>query len=71
MAQKLSQELVQERLGHDAVVVTVFSDDYKKYLSTDLMREEPVKPNYWLHVSIYSGYASNGFAKRAAIRRTA
>lgn len=27
-------------------VVTVFSDSNKKYLSTDLMREEPVKPGY-------------------------
>jgi cysteine synthase len=37
---------VQEALGPDAVVVTVFSDDNKKYLSTDLMREEPVKPGF-------------------------
>lgn len=34
---------LQEKLGGDAVVVTVFSDDNKKYLSTDLMKEEPVK----------------------------
>jgi cysteine synthase A len=33
---------VQERMGPDAVVVTVFPDDNRKYLSTDLMREEPV-----------------------------
>jgi cysteine synthase A len=32
---------VQEQLGSDAVVVTVFPDDNKKYLSTDLLREEP------------------------------
>jgi cysteine synthase A len=31
----------QEELGQDAVVVTVFSDSNKKYLSTDLLREEP------------------------------
>jgi cysteine synthase A len=37
---------VQDQLGDGAVVVTVFSDDNKKYLSTDLMREEPVKPGY-------------------------
>jgi len=37
---------VQEQLGPDAVVVTIFSDDNKKYLSTDLMREEPVKPDF-------------------------
>lgn len=37
---------VQEELGPDAVVATIFSDDNKKYLSTDLMREEPVKPGF-------------------------
>jgi cysteine synthase A len=36
----------QERLGPDAVVATVFSDSNKKYLSTDLVREEPVKPGF-------------------------
>jgi cysteine synthase A len=39
--------LVQEELGEDAVVVTVFSDDNKKYLSTDLMRDEPVKDGFF------------------------
>jgi cysteine synthase len=38
--------LAQERLGQDAVVVTVFADDNKKYLSTDLLRTEPVKDGY-------------------------
>lgn len=38
--------LVQEQLGADAVVATVFSDDNKKYLSTDLMKKEPVKPGF-------------------------
>ncbi len=36
----------QEDLGHDAVVITVFPDDNKKYLSTDLLREEPIKDNF-------------------------
>jgi cysteine synthase A len=36
----------QDELGADAVVVTVFPDDNKKYLSTDLMRTEPVKEGY-------------------------
>jgi cysteine synthase A len=35
-----------EKLGKDAVVVTVFSDSNKKYLTTDLMREEPEKETY-------------------------
>ena len=38
--------MVQNALGRDAVVVTVFSDDNKKYLSTDLMKTEPVKPGF-------------------------
>ncbi len=37
---------LQDQLGPEAVVVTVFSDDNKKYLSTDLMREEPVQAGF-------------------------
>ncbi len=37
---------VQEQIGADAVVVTVFPDDNKKYLSTDLLKEEPCKEGY-------------------------
>ena len=37
---------VQDEMGPDARVVTVFPDDDKKYLSTDLLREEPVMPGY-------------------------
>ena len=36
--------LVHEELGDDAVVVTVFPDSNKKYLSTDLARDEPERP---------------------------
>ena len=38
--------MIQNQMGDDAVVVTVFPDDNKKYLSTDLLREEAVKPGY-------------------------
>jgi len=38
--------IAQNKLGPDAVVATVFADDNKKYLSTDLLREEPVKPDF-------------------------
>lgn len=38
--------LAQERLGADAAVVTFFPDSNKKYLSTALMREEPLKPGF-------------------------
>ena len=37
---------VQNKLGDDTIVVTVFSDSNKKYLSTDLIKEEPVKEGY-------------------------
>ncbi|HQZ17774.1 MAG TPA: cysteine synthase family protein [Vicinamibacteria bacterium] len=36
----------QNRLHKDAVVVTILPDSNKKYLSTDLLREEPVKPGF-------------------------
>ena len=38
--------LLRERMGTDAVVVTVFPDSNKKYLTTDLMRDEPARPSY-------------------------
>ena len=38
-------QLVEE-LGADAVVATVFPDSNKKYLSTDLAREEPFKDGF-------------------------
>nr|WP_070958677.1 PLP-dependent cysteine synthase family protein [Hyphomonas sp. Mor2] len=37
---------VQDQLGSKSTVATIFCDDNKKYLSTDLAREEPVKPGY-------------------------
>jgi cysteine synthase A len=37
---------VQQQLGGNAVVVTVLADSNKKYLSTDLLRNEPVKDGY-------------------------
>lgn len=38
--------IAQNKLGKEAAVVTVFADDNKKYLSTDLLRPEPVKPDF-------------------------
>lgn len=37
---------LQQEMGADATVVTVLSDSNKKYLSTDLTKEEPVQPHY-------------------------
>ena len=37
---------MQNELGADATVVTIFCDSNKKYLSTDLLRDEPVRDGY-------------------------
>lgn len=38
--------IAQNELGDESVVATVFPDSNKKYLSTDLLRNEPVKAGY-------------------------
>jgi cysteine synthase A len=45
-ANLLGAVMLQEEMGDDAVVVTVFSDSNKKYLSTDLLKDEPVKEGF-------------------------
>jgi cysteine synthase A len=42
----LAAAQIQNDLGGDAIVVTVFPDDNKKYLTTDLLREEPVRNGF-------------------------
>jgi len=37
---------VQQKMGGESKVVTIFCDDNKKYLSTDLTKTEPVKNGY-------------------------
>lgn len=37
---------IQNKMGSNAVIVTVFADSNKKYLSTDLLHEEPVKDGF-------------------------
>ena len=37
---------VQNEIGATATVVTIFCDSNKKYLSTDLLRDEPVRDGY-------------------------
>ena len=52
--------MAREKLGKDAVVATVFADDNKKYLSTDLVKEQPVKENYLSpHIELF-GYQTIG-----------
>lgn len=42
----LAAVTVQDELGDGSVVATVFPDDNKKYLSTDLLRDEPVRSHH-------------------------
>lgn len=52
--------IAMERLGKDAIVATVFADDNKKYLSTDLVCTEPIKNDYLSpHVRLF-GYQTIG-----------
>lgn len=39
--------IAQDRLGDNAQIVTIFADDNKKYLSTDLMKNEAVKEGFY------------------------
>jgi cysteine synthase A len=43
-ANLLGAMLIGRALGENSVVATVFPDSNKKYLSTDLLRDEPVRP---------------------------
>jgi hypothetical protein len=42
----LAALIAQNLISPSATVVTVFCDDNKKYLTTDLLREEVVQPDY-------------------------
>jgi cysteine synthase len=53
---------LQNEMGPNTIVVTVFSDDNKKYLSTDYSKTEPVKDGF-----LSTGIELNGFT---AIKRT-
>lgn len=39
--------IAQNMKGAHSNIVTIFSDDNKKYLSTDLMRQEPIKEGFY------------------------
>ena len=44
------------RFGPDANIVTLLSDSNKKYLSTDLVKIEPVKPGFISTDTVFTGY---------------
>jgi cysteine synthase A len=56
---------LMERYGPETVVVTVFPDDNKKYLSTDLLREEPERRGF-----LSTGVSLNRFATFKRVCRT-
>jgi cysteine synthase A len=56
--------MARERLARDAVVATVFSDDNKKYLSTDLVKPQPVKDDYLSPQIELFGYQTIGRLNR-------
>ena len=58
---------VQDELGPQSVVTTVFCDDNKKYLSTDLARQEPVKPGYIAPEIELVGFQTVPFEQERAI----
>jgi cysteine synthase A len=47
---------LQQKYGADSVVVTLLSDSNKKYLSTDLVKEEPVRDNYVSNKIKFTGF---------------
>ena len=58
---------VQDQLGSKSCVATIFCDDNKKYLSTDLAREEPVKPGYIAPEVELIGFETIPYAAAASI----
>jgi cysteine synthase len=54
----LAAVIAQERLGPESVVVTVLPDDNKKYLSTDLTKDEPLKEFYLAPEIELSGFTT-------------
>jgi cysteine synthase A len=51
---------VLDAMDGDGVVVTVFCDDNKKYLSTDLLREEPIEPHYLSREVTLESFSASG-----------
>jgi cysteine synthase A len=49
---------LQQQMGPNAVVVTVLADSNKKYLSTDLVKDEPIKPGYLSSDTVFTSYDS-------------
>jgi cysteine synthase A len=59
-ANLLGALMLSEEMGPEAKVVTVFADDNKKYLSTDLLREEPLKEGFLAPEVELLGFEAHG-----------
>ena len=53
--------MLADQLPEGSSVVTLFCDDNKKYLSTDLANEEPLRPGYVSAETQLLGFSSIGF----------
>ncbi|SEM62572.1 cysteine synthase A [bacterium A37T11] len=49
---------LREKMGEEAIVVTILADSNKKYLSTDLVKEEPVRDSYISTDTVFTDYTS-------------
>jgi cysteine synthase A len=47
---------IKEQMGEGAVVVTLLCDSNKKYLSTDLVKEEAIKDSFLSTEVTFTGY---------------
>jgi cysteine synthase A len=47
---------LKEEMGQGAIVVTLLCDSNKKYLSTDLMKDEAIKDSYISTDTLFTGY---------------
>jgi cysteine synthase A len=59
-ANLLAALIVQDDLGDDAIVATVFPDSNKKYLSTDLLGDEPEIPGHLTPLITLEGFRAMG-----------
>lgn len=57
-----------EKLGKDAIIATVFCDDNKKYLSTDLVHDVPEKDGYLSPDVELFGYQTIGRVETSDVR---
>jgi cysteine synthase A len=58
---------LKEKMGEEATIVTLLCDSNKKYLSTDLMKNEPIMEGYISTEVIFTGYHTIARLKESVI----